>query len=951
MTIPWSPPVSGVWNPLNLDKRQEQALPLSTPQGDDNKTNAENALNWLADRVMGLTYVNGFSLVVNPVATVGNVSVVTASTNHSVLRRNGSTLDFGAIDLEQSGAVGVSVLKLTNGGTGLNSIGAPNEYLRVNAFGSGLEYAPISFSGYVPYVDANQDLDMGEYSVFATSLTVNGLTPLRIVATNASNALESITGTGFIKVTAGVISYDSSTYFTNPMTTLGDLMYGGASGSPTRLAGNITTARFFLTSTGVAGLATAPAFFNLFGTINAWSAAQTIEGIEISSSGITQNTGISIYKTNTQSGYNRIIGGTTANVDSTITMYGSLSGVPNAITYDANDHRIRTIAGVNLATYTPTAATVSVPLTLSTMTSGSVVFAGTSGLLSQDNNKFRYLPTGYNSNAMLMVNATAGSPTPLASLHVRGSGATISTDSFFVERSDGTILSRHRNDGVLVVGNTNTTATLSGKLHIFQGANGGSNGITFSRGTANANALYVGAGTTDSDIQIGFNASFVEFSGGLIRNNSATRSLGAVSIAINVVNSTTGYDFLGSYTNVLSDVASGVRSFAGFTDQSTHILSTAQANTLSGLGSFVSLRTYTISGTFANDMFNVGLFPIINQTGASATGVFRSILSNPTLTSAYNYKGFTFTHTAAYAPNAAITNYSFSDILPITNASANSQTINGLTIGLTGSNGAFTGVIRNALTLTGGTLQLATVAGDYAAANGAIWYNSSTNKFRGRENGVTIDLSGGASLYTTDGTLTSSRTVTTAGNNYKIASIGVNDFFQYSSTGLLFATTSTNLADFSFTSSNVSSTGVINMSVSNNVLDAITLRSYSSSYSTVNSSYDFARSVALVFGNIGGAGNIVYNNSLSIWWGSASTNRTVQMESGGLWRFTHPTRGAVLSNISTANIGSGTNGELYYDTTLNKLRGLENGAWVNLGGAGGGGVTAEEAIGYSLIFG
>jgi hypothetical protein len=44
----------------------------------------------------------------------------------------------------------------------------------------------------------------------------------------------------------------------NPMTTLGDLMYGGASGTPTRLAGNTSTTPMYLKSLGASGAATAP---------------------------------------------------------------------------------------------------------------------------------------------------------------------------------------------------------------------------------------------------------------------------------------------------------------------------------------------------------------------------------------------------------------------------------------------------------------------------------------------------------------------------------------------------------------------------------------------------------------------------------------------------------------------------------------------------------------------
>lgn len=46
----------------------------------------------------------------------------------------------------------------------------------------------------------------------------------------------------------------------SPMTTLGDVIFGGAAGVGTRLAGNTTTTPTFLRSTGAAGLATAPTF-------------------------------------------------------------------------------------------------------------------------------------------------------------------------------------------------------------------------------------------------------------------------------------------------------------------------------------------------------------------------------------------------------------------------------------------------------------------------------------------------------------------------------------------------------------------------------------------------------------------------------------------------------------------------------------------------------------------
>jgi hypothetical protein len=79
-----------------------------------------------------------------------------------------------------------------------------------------------------------------------------------------------------------VLTYDSATSLwknlasgggggmTNPMTTAGDIIYGGASGTPTRLG--IGTLGYVLQ----AG-ASAPTWFNLFGTANTFTAMQTIQ--------------------------------------------------------------------------------------------------------------------------------------------------------------------------------------------------------------------------------------------------------------------------------------------------------------------------------------------------------------------------------------------------------------------------------------------------------------------------------------------------------------------------------------------------------------------------------------------------------------------------------------------------------------------------------------------------
>jgi hypothetical protein len=75
-------------------------------------------------------------------------------------------------------------------------------------------------------------------------------------------------------------STDWSTFngkMTNPMTTLGDSVYGGASGTATRLTGNTTTAKQFLSQTGTGSASAAPV----------WSALPTYLPVLLNSGSVT----------------------------------------------------------------------------------------------------------------------------------------------------------------------------------------------------------------------------------------------------------------------------------------------------------------------------------------------------------------------------------------------------------------------------------------------------------------------------------------------------------------------------------------------------------------------------------------------------------------------------------------------------------------------------------------
>jgi hypothetical protein len=95
----------------------------------------------------------------------------------------------------------------------------------------------------------------------APSFQAPGSTNQLLGVTNSGAGLEykTISGTGIISVAlaAGTITISSSG-FANPMTTLGDIIYGGSSGAASRLAGTTSATKQFLTQTGTGGVSAAP---------------------------------------------------------------------------------------------------------------------------------------------------------------------------------------------------------------------------------------------------------------------------------------------------------------------------------------------------------------------------------------------------------------------------------------------------------------------------------------------------------------------------------------------------------------------------------------------------------------------------------------------------------------------------------------------------------------------
>jgi hypothetical protein len=113
----------------------------------------------------------------------------------------------------------------------------------------------------------------------ALTLTTTGASGAATLVSNTLNIpnytadglLPSQTGNSgkYLTTNGTTVSWATISAMTNPMTTQGDTIYGGASGTPTRLA--LGTTNYILQ----AG-ATTPTWFNLFGTANTFTEAQSI---------------------------------------------------------------------------------------------------------------------------------------------------------------------------------------------------------------------------------------------------------------------------------------------------------------------------------------------------------------------------------------------------------------------------------------------------------------------------------------------------------------------------------------------------------------------------------------------------------------------------------------------------------------------------------------------------
>jgi hypothetical protein len=110
-------------------------------------------------------------------------------------------------------------------------------------------------------------------------------------------------------------------------------------------------------------------------------------------------------------------------------------------------------------------------LLLNAFTSGSVLFAGTSGLMSQDNSNFFFDGTNHTLGVGTTRTGAISGTNP--SLRVKGTGTTSSTSSFEVQDSGATTLFFVRDDGLIKLGSKGTYTESTGQVALTATGSGG----------------------------------------------------------------------------------------------------------------------------------------------------------------------------------------------------------------------------------------------------------------------------------------------------------------------------------------------------------------------------------------------------------------------------------------------------------------------------------------------
>src|SRR3989344_1528222 len=180
-----------------------------------------------------------------------------------------------------------------------------------------------------------------------------------------------------------------------------------------------------------------------------------------------------------------------------LSLTGGLSAATTTLTDLLSGANINLSGGISAATRTVAG------LTVSSFTTGSVIFAGAAGVLSQSNSNFFWK----DASRRLAI----GTSTPSARLTVVGADTSATAYALTAADLNGTALFSVRNDGTISVGKSGTTSTVAGNFRVVGGS--ALQGLTFTNATGTTLSLS-SSGATSLRIAQSGGQPFAEFDNG-----------------------------------------------------------------------------------------------------------------------------------------------------------------------------------------------------------------------------------------------------------------------------------------------------------------------------------------------------------------------------------------------------------------------------------------------------
>ena len=202
------------------------------------------ATNGITDAL--LRQSSGLSVIGRSANSTGNVADIAAASDHQVLRRSGSTVDFGAVNLAQANAT-TGTLPVTSGGTGQTSY-TNGELLIGNSTGNTLTKATLTAGSNVTITNAAGSITIASSNPGGTVTSVGLSLPAEFTVTNSP-----VTGSGTL--TGAWANATQAYFFAGPVSSTGTPTFRAIAVSdvPTlnqNTSGNAATAT---TATNVAG--------------------------------------------------------------------------------------------------------------------------------------------------------------------------------------------------------------------------------------------------------------------------------------------------------------------------------------------------------------------------------------------------------------------------------------------------------------------------------------------------------------------------------------------------------------------------------------------------------------------------------------------------------------------------------------------------------------------------